>query len=108
MRILLLTQCFDPEPTFKGLLFARELATRGYELARLTGFPNARQRCKAFSAVHGILLCSLQGSMTGLFAGASRSRRSMRSTTGATVPRSAQPHRTVNSPTGSGSRIAAR
>ena len=44
MRILLLTQCFDPEPTFKGLLFARELATRGYELAMLTGFPNARQK----------------------------------------------------------------
>lgn len=40
MRILLLTQWFDPEPTFKGLLFARELAARGHEVEVLTGFPN--------------------------------------------------------------------
>lgn len=40
MRILLLTQWFDPEPTFKGLLFARELARRGHEVEVLTGFPN--------------------------------------------------------------------
>lgn len=40
MRILLLTQWFDPEPTFKGLLFARELVRRGHEVEVLTGFPN--------------------------------------------------------------------
>jgi hypothetical protein len=40
MRILLLTQWFDPEPTFKGLLFAQELAARGHEVEVLTGFPN--------------------------------------------------------------------
>jgi len=40
MRILILTQWFDPEPTFKGLLFARELVARGYEVEVLTGFPN--------------------------------------------------------------------
>lgn len=40
MRILLLTQWFDPEPTFKGLLFARELARRGHDVEVLTGFPN--------------------------------------------------------------------
>jgi len=40
VRILLLTQWFDPEPTFKGLLFARELAARGHEVEVLTGFPN--------------------------------------------------------------------
>lgn len=40
MRILLLTQWFDPEPTFKGLLFARELQRRGHEVHVLTGFPN--------------------------------------------------------------------
>jgi glycosyltransferase involved in cell wall biosynthesis len=40
MRILLLTQWFDPEPAFKGLLFARELAARGHNIEVLTGFPN--------------------------------------------------------------------
>jgi lipopolysaccharide/colanic/teichoic acid biosynthesis glycosyltransferase len=40
MKILILTQWFDPEPTFKGLLFAQELAARGHEVAVLTGFPN--------------------------------------------------------------------
>jgi glycosyltransferase involved in cell wall biosynthesis len=39
-RILLLTQWFDPEPTFKGLLFATELVRRGYEVEVVTGFPN--------------------------------------------------------------------
>ena len=39
-RILLLTQWFDPEPTFKGLVFARELVRQGYEVEVLTGFPN--------------------------------------------------------------------
>lgn len=40
MKILLLTQWFDPEPTFKGLLFAKELQRRGHEVEVLTGFPN--------------------------------------------------------------------
>lgn len=39
-RILLLTQWFDPEPTFKGLVFARELVHQGFEVEVLTGFPN--------------------------------------------------------------------
>ncbi|MDD5395540.1 MAG: glycosyltransferase family 4 protein [Thiothrix sp.] len=40
IRILLLTQLFDPEPTSKGLVFARELVRRGFEVEVLTGFPN--------------------------------------------------------------------
>ena len=40
MRILLLTQWFDPEPTFKGLPFARALTARGHSVEVLTGFPN--------------------------------------------------------------------
>ncbi|UNC93619.1 glycosyltransferase family 4 protein [Candidatus Contubernalis alkaliaceticus] len=40
MRILMLTQWFDPEPHFKGLEFARELKRRGHEVQVLTGFPN--------------------------------------------------------------------
>lgn len=39
-RILLFTQWFDPEPTFKGLLFAKELVARGFEVEVITGFPN--------------------------------------------------------------------
>jgi colanic acid biosynthesis glycosyl transferase WcaI len=39
-RILLLTQWFDPEPTFKGLVFARELIRQGFEVEVVTGFPN--------------------------------------------------------------------
>lgn len=40
MKILLLTQWFDPEPTFKGALFARRLSEMGHEVTVLTGFPN--------------------------------------------------------------------
>lgn len=40
MRILLLEQFFDPEPTFKGLAFARKLVERGHQVEVLTGFPN--------------------------------------------------------------------
>ena len=40
MRILILTQWFQPEPTFKGLGFAKALAARGHEVEVLTGFPN--------------------------------------------------------------------
>jgi glycosyltransferase involved in cell wall biosynthesis len=39
-RILLLTQWFDPEPTAKGLPFAKELVRRGYDVEVVTGFPN--------------------------------------------------------------------
>jgi glycosyltransferase involved in cell wall biosynthesis len=40
VRILLITQWFDPEPTPKGMSFARELARRGHDVEVLTGFPN--------------------------------------------------------------------
>ena len=39
-KVLLVTQWFDPEPTFKGLLFAKELSKRGFDVEVLTGFPN--------------------------------------------------------------------
>jgi colanic acid biosynthesis glycosyl transferase WcaI len=39
-RVLLITQWFDPEPTFKGLVFARELIRQGFSVEVLTGFPN--------------------------------------------------------------------
>lgn len=40
IRVLLLTQWFDPEPTFKGLVFARELIKQGFDVEVVTGFPN--------------------------------------------------------------------
>lgn len=40
MRILLLSQFFDPEPSFKGLSFAEALLQRGHDVEVLTGFPN--------------------------------------------------------------------
>jgi colanic acid biosynthesis glycosyl transferase WcaI len=41
MRILLLTQLFQPEPNhLKGLAFARELIARGNDVQVLTGFPS--------------------------------------------------------------------
>lgn len=40
VRVLLMTQWFDPEPTFKGIVFARELARQGFEVDVITGFPN--------------------------------------------------------------------
>lgn len=40
MRILLITQWYDPEPTFKGHLFARALEDKGHEVVVLTGYPN--------------------------------------------------------------------
>jgi colanic acid biosynthesis glycosyl transferase WcaI len=39
-RVMLLTQWFDPEPTFKGLVFARELVRQGFNVEVVTGFPN--------------------------------------------------------------------
>lgn len=35
-----MTQWFDPEPTFKGMTFARELRNIGWDVDVLTGFPN--------------------------------------------------------------------
>ncbi|HCC5835533.1 glycosyltransferase family 4 protein [Citrobacter farmeri] len=40
MKVLLLTQWFDPEPTFKGLAFAKELKKQNVEVDVITGFPN--------------------------------------------------------------------
>jgi glycosyltransferase involved in cell wall biosynthesis len=40
MRILFLTQWFDPEPAFKGLVFAKTLQNSGQEVEVITGFPN--------------------------------------------------------------------
>lgn len=36
----MLTQWFDPEPTFKGLAFAKELQKLGHSVEVLTGFPS--------------------------------------------------------------------
>jgi colanic acid biosynthesis glycosyl transferase WcaI len=40
MRILYLTQWFEPEPAFKGLAFAQALKAAGHEVEVATGFPN--------------------------------------------------------------------
>jgi colanic acid biosynthesis glycosyl transferase WcaI len=40
MRILILSQWFDPEPTLRDLAFARKLASHGQIVEVLTGFPN--------------------------------------------------------------------
>jgi colanic acid biosynthesis glycosyl transferase WcaI len=40
MKLLILTQWFDPEPTLKGLAFAKELEQRGFDVEVVTGFPN--------------------------------------------------------------------
>lgn len=40
VKILLITQWFDPEPTFKGMEFAQELRRRGHDVTVLTGYPN--------------------------------------------------------------------
>ncbi len=40
MRILMLGQFFDPEPTVKGLGFVQALVRRGHQVDVLTGFPN--------------------------------------------------------------------
>ena len=39
-RLILLTQWFDPEPTFKGLVFAKALQRSGFNVEVVTGFPN--------------------------------------------------------------------
>ena len=40
MRILLLSQFSDPDPSLKGLTFADGLVRRGHIVEVLTGFPN--------------------------------------------------------------------
>jgi len=40
MRILILSQWFQPEPFFKGLPFAKALKEKGHHVEVLTGFPN--------------------------------------------------------------------
>ena len=40
MKILFLTQWFEPEPTLKGMTLAREMVRRGHEVQVVTGFPN--------------------------------------------------------------------
>lgn len=40
MKILMITQWFNPEPNLKGLSFAKELIKCGHEVQVLTGFPN--------------------------------------------------------------------
>ena len=40
MRILYLTQNFQPEPIFWALPLAKELARQGHRVEVLTGFPN--------------------------------------------------------------------
>lgn len=40
MRILYITQWFEPEPTVKGIAFAKALAERGHQIEIVTGFPN--------------------------------------------------------------------
>lgn len=40
VRVIVFSQWFDPESTFKGLLFARELVRQGFDVEVVTGFPN--------------------------------------------------------------------
>ena len=40
MKILLISQWFEPEPTFKGLAFANQLIKQGHQVTVITGFPN--------------------------------------------------------------------
>lgn len=40
VRILIISQWFEPEPTFKGLIFAKRLQALGHEVEVVTGFPN--------------------------------------------------------------------
>lgn len=40
MKVLIVSQWFDPEPTFKGLMFAKALMAAGHDVQVVTGFPN--------------------------------------------------------------------
>lgn len=68
MKILLLTQWYDPEPSFKGQAFARELCRRGHDVQVITGFPNypggkvyAGYKIKPFQReqIEGVDVCRL-------------------------------------------------
>ena len=39
-KLLILTQWFDPEPVHKGLIFAKKLKDKGFDIEIITGFPN--------------------------------------------------------------------
>ena len=39
-RLQIITQWFEPEPAFKGLVFAQEMVRRGFDVEVITGFPN--------------------------------------------------------------------
>jgi glycosyltransferase involved in cell wall biosynthesis len=39
-RVAYITQWFEPEPVFKGAVFAKALAARGFDVEVITGFPN--------------------------------------------------------------------
>ena len=63
VKILLLSQWFEPEPFHKGLAFAKELQRNGHQVSVLTGFPNYpggkiypgyRQRLFAREVMEGI------------------------------------------------------
>ncbi len=40
VKIMMLSQWFDPEPMFKGVYFAKELIKQGFDVEVVTGFPN--------------------------------------------------------------------
>ena len=40
MRVMFLTQWFEPEPAFKGVGFVRALSEQGYDVEVVTGIPN--------------------------------------------------------------------
>ena len=40
MKILYLTQWFDPEPFFKGINYVKKMKKKGHHVEVLTGFPN--------------------------------------------------------------------
>jgi colanic acid biosynthesis glycosyl transferase WcaI len=65
MRVLYLTQWFDPEPVQKGIAFVKGLAAQGHEVRVVTGFPNypggkvyPGYRIKAFrcEAIEGVTI----------------------------------------------------
>ena len=68
IKVVLLTQWFDPEPTFKGLTFARELVRKGFDVEVVTGFPNYpggklypgyRMRCIQREGIGGVRITRL-------------------------------------------------
>jgi colanic acid biosynthesis glycosyl transferase WcaI len=68
LRILFISQLFDPENSIKGLEFARRLQAMGHEVEVVTTFPSYpggkvyegyRQRCKQVDKVSGIRVVRL-------------------------------------------------